>query len=144
MWIFNAPYFQNIINKRCIFLVLCFEKLCSDLSWQIDVYLHWIDMFWKFVFGKVTSSYLGSKSPFARKTFSRKRLWKSRCYKCKICTAVCLLQPIASLEHVMLLFLRVRIGLELVLSQVGPLVPNQRFLGSVNFLQGVRECDVKR
>jgi len=39
-----------------------------------------------FVFDEVISFYFGWKSPFSRKTFLQKRLWKSRCNKRKVCS----------------------------------------------------------
>ena len=52
------------------------NRSLSLLNWQVL----------KVSFSKVPSFYFGSKSPFDRKTFLRKRLWKSRCYKCKLCS----------------------------------------------------------
>jgi len=46
------------------------------------------------VYSKVPNSYFGSNSGFARKTFLRKHLGKSRCYNCKICS-----MPLESILH---------------------------------------------
>jgi len=39
----------------------------------------------KSIFVEVPSFYFGWKPPFSRKTLMQERLWKSQCFKCKIC-----------------------------------------------------------
>ena len=39
-----------------------------------------------FIFSKAPRFHFGWKPPFSRKTFMQERLWKSRCFKCKICS----------------------------------------------------------
>jgi len=76
--------FKPSSTKGAFFWRLYSEYLCS--SRQIEVNLHWIDKFFKFVFSKFPRFYFGWKPPFAYKTFMQDRWWKSRWFKSKICS----------------------------------------------------------
>jgi len=73
--------FKASSTKGALFRRFYSELLCSDLSWQIEVSLHWTD---KFVFSKFPRFYFGWKPPFAYTTFMQDRWWKSRWFKSKI------------------------------------------------------------
>ena len=78
--------FKASSTKGALFRRFYSELLCSDLSRQIEVNLHWIDKFLKFVFSKFPRFYFGWKPPFSYKTFVQDRWWKSRWFKSKICS----------------------------------------------------------
>jgi len=84
MWM---VWYMCMLRQHTIWMnALISLYLSSDLCRQIKSIFSWSWQVLNVCFSDVLVFYSASTHPFVRKMFLLKRMWKSRCHKCKICS----------------------------------------------------------